>query len=109
MVERVAGKLDLDGEQKKRLATLADTLQAQRAALAGPGGDPRAEVRALVAGEKFDRARAQTLVAQKTATLGTGSPQVIAALADFYDSLNPTQQAKVREFMERRRHGWHRG
>jgi hypothetical protein len=33
---------------------------------------------------------------------------VIAAMADFYDSLKPEQQAKVREFMARRggRHGW---
>jgi hypothetical protein len=33
---------------------------------------------------------------------------VINALADFYDSLNPTQQAEVREMMQKRR-GWGRG
>ena len=36
-------------------------------------------------------------------------PEVLAAMADFYDSLNPEQQQKVRDFMERRRHGWGRG
>ena len=33
---------------------------------------------------------------------------VVAALGDFYDSLNPAQQQKVREFLQKRR-GWHRG
>jgi protein CpxP len=33
------------------------------------------------------------------------SPEVINAMADFYDSLNPTQQAEVRERMGKRR-GW---
>ena len=44
---------------------------------------------------------------QKTAALNAKSPEVIAAAGDFYDSLNPTQQQKVRDFMQRR-HGWWR-
>ena len=68
-----------------------------------------AAVRGLVAGDKFDRAKAQALVTEKTAALNTGSPEVIAALGDFYDSLNATQQAKVRDFMDRGRRGWRRG
>ena len=107
MLDRVASKLELNGEQKAKLAVAADKLHAQRTALRG-ATDPRSEVRSLVAGEKFDRARAQALVAEKTAAVTTKSPEVIAALADFYDSLNPQQQAKVREFMERRRGWWHR-
>lgn len=110
MLERVASRLDLNADQKKRLATLADKLHKQRAALHGTSGDPRAEVQKLVAGEKFDRARAQALVGEKTAAVTAKSPEVIAAAADFYDSLNPQQQAKVRDFMQHRHHGWwHRG
>lgn len=108
MIDRVAGKLDLNAEQKQRLAVLGDKLHEQRMALAGKAADPRAEVQALVAGEKFDRARAQALVAEKTAAVNGKSPEVIAAAADFYDSLTPAQQQKVREFMQRRR-GWHHG
>jgi len=110
MLERVASRLDLAEDQKKRLATLADKLHEQRTALLGTPGDPRAEVQKLVAGDKFDRARAQSLVGEKTAAITAKSPEVIAAAADFYDSLNPQQQAKVREFMQRRHGGWwHRG
>lgn len=109
MVERVSGKLDLNADQKQRLGVLGDKLHAQRVALMGQGQDPRAELKALVAGDKFDRARAQTLVAEKTAAVQRQSPEVIAALADFYDSLNPAQQQKVRDFMARRGHWFRRG
>ena len=108
MVERVSGKLDLNAEQKQRLTVLAEKLHAQRLALMGDKPNPRADIQALVAGERFDRARAQTLVAEKTAALTSQSPEVIAAMGDFYDSLNPAQQQKVREFMNRgRRWGRH--
>lgn len=108
MVDRVAGKLDLNAEQKQRLAALAAKLHEQRNAMRG-AGDPRAEVQALVAGDKFDRTKAQAFVNEKAAAVTQRSPEVIAALGDFYDSLNPAQQAKVREFLQKRRHGWNRG
>lgn len=102
VVNRVSSKLDLDDAQKAKLNALADTLQAQRAAFKGKTPDPRAEVQAIVAGEKFDRARAQALLDEKTRAVQTASPEVIAAMADFYDSLNPAQQQKVREMMDKR-------
>lgn len=108
-LDRVASRLDLNAEQKQRLDALATKLQQQRAALRG-ATDPRAEVGSLIAGEKFDRAKAQTLVSEKVAAVNAGSPEVIAAFGDFYDSLSTAQQAKVRDFLQRRHHGWwHRG
>jgi protein CpxP len=108
MVDRVARRLDLNAEQKQRLTALADKVQQQRAALAAGTPDPRAAIRGLVAGDKFDRAKAQALVAEKMAAVNTGSPEVIAALGDFYDSLSAAQQAKVRDYMGHRRGWWRR-
>ncbi len=105
IMDRVASKLDLNAEQKQRLAVLADKLQEQRTALAGKTSNPRAELQALVAADKFDRTRAQALVSEKTAALNSKSPEVIAALADFYDALTPAQQSKVREAMQQGHHG----
>ncbi|VTU17352.1 Spy/CpxP family protein refolding chaperone [Variovorax sp. PBL-E5] len=102
IVERVGSRLDLDAVQKQKLAVLTEKIQAQRAALRG-GGDPRAEFRALFAGAKLDQERAKKLADDKMAALQAGSPEVIAAAADFFDNLNPAQQQKVREFMERGR------
>lgn len=105
IIERVSSKLDLNADQNQRLNVLADKLQAQRTALVGQTTNPRADMQALIAGEKFDRSRAQTLLTEKTAAITSKSPDVITALADFYDSLTPVQQTKAREAM-RGRHGW---
>lgn len=108
LIERVGSKLELNAEQKQRLSVLADTLQAQRAALVGAAADPRAEIHALVAGETFDRTGAQLLITAKTAAITSKSPAVVAAMADFFDGLNATQQAQVRDFMQGRRSWWSR-
>lgn len=109
MIEKVAGRLELDAAQKERLAVLADTLRDKRKAVMGETA-PRAEMQALIAGDKFDRERAASLVAAKTEAMRANSPAVITAMADFYDSLRADQQAKVREFLQRRgRGGWGRG
>ena len=106
-VERISDKLELSAPQKARLETLADALVAQRQALRGaPGSTPRDELKALIAGEKFDRTQAQTLLQAKTAAVQGQGPKVVEAMADFYDSLTPAQQARVREMMDKRGHRW---
>ena len=103
MLERAGKELSLDEAQKARLSTLADKLREQRLALLPQGSDPRADMQALVSGAKFDREKALAFVDAKTGAVKTKSPEVIAAAADFYDSLKPEQQLKVREFMAKRR------
>ena len=106
IVDKVGSRLDLDEAQKAKLGVLADKMRAQRNALVGATTDPRAELQSLVAGPSFDRAKAKALVDAKTGAITTQSPEVIAAMADFYDSLKPEQQAKVREFRASRGRGW---
>jgi len=105
MVDRASRKLDLDAAQKAKLNTLATTLAAQSKAMHA-GVEPHAELKAVLAGPQLDRSRAQALVDAKTTALREASPAVIAAVADFYDSLRPEQQQKVRGYLER---GGHRG
>jgi Spy/CpxP family protein refolding chaperone len=105
ILERTGKELALDDAQKQRLVVLADKLKEQRTALVGTTTDPRAELNALVAGTRFERERAQSLGEAKTGALRSKSPEVIAAAADFFDSLKPEQQQKVREFLNKRR-GW---
>jgi Spy/CpxP family protein refolding chaperone len=105
MVDRAASKLDLNVEQKKLLAAVGDKVFEQRKAMMGQTTDPRAELKALIAGPKFDTARAQALITDKTTVMQAKSPESLTALAAFYDSLNLTQQQKVRDLMEGR-HGW---
>jgi len=106
VVDHLGRRLDLDEAQKARLSTLGDQLRAQRQAFGGPGA-MRSEIASLVAGPSFDRAKAQSLVEAKTAAVGSASPALIAAFGDFFDSLRPEQQAKLRELMIRGgHHGW---
>ncbi len=109
LIEKAGSKLELDEAQKAKLAVLADKLREQRNALIGTTTDPRAELRAMVAGPTFDRDKARTLIESKTSAVQGKSPELVAAMADFYDSLKPEQQAKLRGYMEGRRGFWHRG
>lgn len=108
IVSRIADKLSLNAEQKPLLTTLIDQTIAQRQAMVGSTTDPLAELRSWFAGVNFDTARAQALINDKAATVQSKSPAVLAALAAFYDSLNPAQQQKVRDLMEGSRPAWFR-
>jgi len=109
VIEKVSGKLELNEVQKQKLGVLADEMIASRTAMRGQSAEPRAEMKALIAGDKFDRTRAQALLDQKTQVVQGQGPKVIAAMADFYDSLTPAQQKQVREKMEKGRGWWGRG
>ena len=104
-IEKISDRLDLNADQKAKLAVLADQMIAARKALRG-NTDPRTDLQALVAGDKFDRSKAQQLLDQKLQAAQGNGPQMLAAFGDFYDSLNSEQQQQVREKLERRGHGW---
>jgi periplasmic protein CpxP/Spy len=106
MIERASKELQLDDAQKQRLGVVFDKMREQRNALVGSTTNPRAEMGTLIAGATFDKARAQALVEEKTGAIRGKSPEVIAATADFFDTLKPEQQQKVREFLNKRRGRW---
>ena len=105
VIDEVSSKLDLNADQKAKLGVLADQMIASRKAFRG-NSDPRTDIQALIAGDKFDRSKAQQLLDQKLQAAQGNGPQMLAAFGDFYDSLNPEQQKQVRERLERRGHGW---
>ncbi len=114
--ERFIGKatreLSLDSAQVQRLGLLADALAAQRSALIADGANPRSEMQALMTGAQFDRSRAQALIESKTGAVKDKAPAVVGAMADFFDSLQPAQQQKLRDFMAKGHghgHGFGRG
>ncbi len=106
VIERAGKELQLDDAQKQRLGTLFDTLREQRTALVGTTVNPRAELGTLIKGEKFDAVRASALVEEKTGAIRSKSPEVIGALAGFFDSLKPEQQQKLRDYIAKHHGGW---
>ena len=105
-VDKISDKLTLNSAQKQKLGVLADEMIASRKAIKGDSADPRTELKALVAGDKFDRTKAQTLLDQKTQAVQGNGPKVLAAFGDFFDSLTPEQQKQVRDKLDKRGHGW---
>ena len=105
LIDRVSSELALTAAQRQQLVILGERMRAQRKAFVGTTTDPRAELQALVSGAQFDRARAQAIINEKTDAIRAGSPDVISATADFYDGLNPEQQHKLREHLQKR-HRW---
>lgn len=105
VVSKISKKLELNAAQQQKLDGLADEIVAQRSAFRGQGNDAKVDIPALIQGDKFDRVRAQALLDQKTQAIQTNAPKVLAALGDFYDSLNAEQQNEVRSLQEHR-HGW---
>lgn len=105
-IEKISDKLELNTDQKTKLGVLAEEMIASRKAFMGNSDDPRAEMKALVAGEKFDRAKAQAMLEQKIQVVQGKGPAMLSAFGDFYDSLTPAQQQQVRANMDRRGHSW---
>ena len=101
MVERVSQELSLNVGQRAKLEVLADQLDEQRQALWSEG-HMAADLQQVIAGERFDRVKAQSVVDQKLQTVQQHSPKVVDAMASFYDSLDAGQQRVVREKLKER-------
>ncbi|MEX8511175.1 MAG: Spy/CpxP family protein refolding chaperone [Leptothrix ochracea] len=106
MIERVSDALVLDANQKQRLTVLGQKWHAFQEAerASSHDKDPRQAMLGLLAGDHLDQKGAQAWVEQRTQTLRSQSPELIKAAADFFDSLRPEQQQKVRKFIA---HGSH--
>jgi Spy/CpxP family protein refolding chaperone len=105
MLAHIGKTLNLDANQSAKLQVLANALHAGHAALAGGTVNPHDRMKALIAGNTFDRAGAQQLVNEKVAAIQANSPALITAAGDFFDSLNATQQQQVRDFVAKH-HGF---
>ncbi|PXW93893.1 hypothetical protein C7444_11799 [Sphaerotilus hippei] len=115
-LEGLARDLSLDAAQKQRLDTLSARLQAMHPGRGQPGprpappSDGRApepgagpmsptDLQALVAGARFDSARALAQVDAHLQARRLQQAELITAAAAFFDSLQPAQQQKVREWL----------
>jgi protein CpxP len=105
IVENVGRKLDLNDAQKAKLDAVKTTLLAARESAEAKRASDAREIVALLSQPTFDRARAEALVQSHTRAIDTKAPEVIAAFGDFYDSLTPEQQLKLRERVESRLNG----
>ena len=112
-IERLGKELNLNEAQTAKLNAVTETLRKGRDTMRAKHDEKQKEVLALLDQPKLDRQRALGLVQQTTRDINDHAPEMIAAMGDFYDSLTPTQQQKLREEVKERmayadRCRWHR-
>jgi len=111
MVEKVADKLDLNDMQKEKLAAVKSEMMKLRKQFKGDQESTRKQVLAIVSQPTLDRNALLNMINVRTQAVSNNAPHIVAALGDFYDSLNSEQQAKVRELIEKgmKHHDWSYG
>lgn len=98
--QKIEKQLDLNDEQRAKLAIVKDEILTIRNEMRGKHEATHASVRDLLNASSLNQEKAITLVNGHVSEISNQAPRAIAALGGFWDSLNPEQQAKVREKMD---------
>ncbi|MGS2717282.1 Spy/CpxP family protein refolding chaperone [Eionea flava] len=102
MFEHVEKKLSLDSGQTDKLMAAKQAAIAYSDAMREHKRAMRESVAAIVSGETMNQPLALDHFTAKADVIRDQSPAMVAALADFYDSLNAEQQEEVRKVLEKK-------
>ncbi len=109
MVERIAGKLDLNQEQIAKLDKLKEDLLSLRTEMRENRSQHKQELMALITAPTLDQDKVLNMLKEKTQAEEQRAPEMIAAIANFSDSLTVEQKQELAETLEKRFHGrWNR-
>lgn len=101
ITQSITKKLDLNEMQKTSLNTLKEEILSTRQAMKSNREADFSILRGLLSQPRFDQERANTVVDSHIQEISSRTPGVISAVADFWDSLGPEQQAIVKTKMEK--------
>ncbi|QPJ61950.1 MAG: hypothetical protein G3M70_08715 [Candidatus Nitronauta litoralis] len=108
IVEKIKDKLDLNEEQTSKLVIAKNEILKVRQEMKAQRTQTRTDFFEMLEQPKLDQDRILSLVKEKTRTVNEKAPEVVVALAGFFDSLTPEQQKtlreKIKDKMEHRRH-----
>lgn len=94
--EFIAKKLDLDEQQKQNLDSLKQTMQQLH-----QDNSPREAIKALLSAPKLDQEKLVALLEKRADNLKASAPTVASAIANFTDSLDDKQRAKIQAIMDK--------
>jgi Spy/CpxP family protein refolding chaperone len=100
VVEKISKKLELNEAQKIKLVDLKDEVLAVRKSMRSDREQNRAEVLAMLKQPTMDRQKVNSMVQQKIDQASKHTPEVVDAIANFYDSLDDEQRAELAEHIE---------
>ena len=105
ITSRISQRLGLNEGQKAKLEALRQTYLGVRQDFIKNRTEGRGVMAELLSEPSLDRERAQAQFHEHQQTLTGHSREVIDAIAEFSDSLNPEQRETVVEWLNRPRHG----
>ena len=100
MVQKVSDELELTETQQTRLTEVKNEFIELRKTMRSNREQTKTDLQAMLKQPTLDRTRANSIVNQHIETIHSRSPVIIDALGNFYDSLDDTQRAELREFIE---------
>ena len=111
MSKKMSKKLDLNDEQLAQFEGLMGEFKDFRQSMFEDKNQTKADINALLSAPKFDREKALTLMMEraknKVVTVEKEAPDLVNAMAEFSDSLNPEQKEKFSKMVEKKMsHGW---
>lgn len=110
IVEKIKDKLDLNEEQTSKLVIAKNEVLRTRQEMKAQRNQTHTDFFELLEQPKLDQGRILSMVKDKTQTVNEKAPEIVVAVAGFYDSLTPEQQKtlreKIKEKMEHRKHSW---
>jgi protein CpxP len=110
MVEKITKKLSLREDQVAKLEIAKTELLSIKKDMSAQRQTMRTSFIDLIEKPTLDQQTILSMVKEKTQSVNDKAPQVVVALAGFYDSLNPEQQEmlreKIKDKMESHRSRW---
>ncbi len=97
MVEKMSERMELNDYQETQLLALKDALMAMREDMRETRSQAGESVDELLSAPQLDQQKALQLIDQPMQQVKQNMPAVIAAFAEFWNSLDTTQQAQLRE------------
>lgn len=101
ITKSITKKLGLNETQQAKLNSLKEEILSSRQAMKTNREAGFSTLRELLSQPHFDQERANTALDNHLQTISSRTPDVISAVGNFWDSLNPEQQATVKAKMEK--------
>ncbi len=108
MVQKITEELALTETQKSNLSEVKDAFLEMRKTMQSNREQTKTDIQHMLQQPILDRDMANSIVNQHIETIHSGSPVIINAIADFYDSLDDTQRTEIREFVDNKMDHSHR-
>ena len=108
VVEKITQELVLNETQQSNLSAIKTELLELRKSMKDQRDQTKTDIQAMLEQPTLDRNQLNAIVNQYVNTVQSRSPVIIDAIGNFYDSLDDTQRAEVKAFIDDKMDHHHR-